>query len=113
MAVGLVGAGVNAGVYVVLTLWGWHYAAALVVAWAVSVLVGYGLNRTFTFRSEAKVSRSLPRVALIYLVQQGIAVGLIGLLVDGLGLDSILAYFLTVPFVVAFSFVAMKQWGFG
>lgn len=110
--VGAIGAGTAAAIYIGLVLVGFHYVAASLTAWVIGVFVGYALNRRFTFNSRTKVSRSLPRVVGIYILQQAIGLGGIAILVEAFGLGPIPAYFVMVPLGMAFSFVAMKTIGF-
>ncbi len=112
IAVGGLGAAINAGIYAGLVVGGMHYAIASMVAWVISLAVGYTLNRRFAFRSTNKVSRSLPRVVLVYLCQQGLALGGIGLLTEVASVNPILAYVLMMPPAILFSFVAMRIFAF-
>lgn len=90
---------------------GWHFAAASLTSFAATVPLGYALNRTFTFKSDAKISRSFPRVAAIYIAQQTIMLVGISLLVS-FGLGPVVAYATVLPFAVIFSYLAMKYFGF-
>jgi putative flippase GtrA len=110
--IGVMGVAVNISVYYGLLQMGWHYTIASLPGWIAGVLAGYGLNRQFTFHSKTKVSRSLPRVVAIYLIQQGICVGGTALLVELAGLGSFVAYVLTIPPGIIFSFLAMRYFGF-
>ncbi|RYD86008.1 MAG: GtrA family protein [Verrucomicrobiaceae bacterium] len=110
--VGALGAAINAGIYAGLVLAGLHYAIASIVAWVVSLVVGYTLNRRFAFRSKAKISRTLPRVTLVYICQQGLALTGIAALTEIVGLNPIFAYFLMMPPAILFSFVAMRIFAF-
>ena len=112
VAVGGLGAAINAGIYAGLVLAGVHYAIASMIAWAISLGVGYTLNRQFAFRSKTKVSRSLPRVILVYVGQQALALTGIAVLTEIAGLDPIVAYVLMMPPAILFSFVAMRVFAF-
>lgn len=112
---GLVGAAgvlLNAGVYAGLVSAGVHYAIASVLGWALAVLFGFALNYRFTFNSNAKVSKSLPRVVGIYLAQLVVQLAAMGLLIDGLSLPKFTAWVITAAPIVAVSYVVLKRFGY-
>lgn len=110
--VGGLGTAINAGVYVSLIFFRWHYVAAGLAAWAFSVLIGNFLNGRLTFRSKVTARRSLPKVAAVYLAQQALSLGIITLLVEYTRVGPILAYAIAVPPAVAFSFLSMRYFAF-
>lgn len=110
--VGIVGAGTGAAIYAALVWAGAHYIVASVTGFLLSVPVGYWLNRKLTFQSGSAVRRSFPRVVLIYVTQQGLMIAGLALLVDALGIGPILAYVIAAPPCIAFSYLAMKFYGF-
>lgn len=112
VVVGGFGAILNAGIYAALVVLGIHYAIASVVAWMAALAVGYILNRKFAFKSDVSVARSLPRVLLIYIFQQAIAIAGIAALTELGGVGPIYAYIMMMPPAILFSFVAMRTFAF-
>ena len=110
--IGVICLAVNAAVYVSVTYAGGHYVLAWLAAWAVSVPLGYFLNRKFAFESTMKVSHSMPRVVGIYAAQQVLILLAIGALVDVFHFGQIVAYALTWPPAIAFSYLSMRWFGF-
>jgi putative flippase GtrA len=97
---GLVG-GFNAGTYfggyTALVVVGVPYLAAALIAFALSASLGYWLHEHWTFKGATPTVRGW----LAWLAAQGGATGLnlalLALLVDGFGLNSILAQALLMP----------------
>lgn len=110
--VGLCGVGVNLAAYYALLLFGAPYLLASFLAWVAALLVGYVLNRTFTFRSRAAVSHSLPRVVLVYALQQAVMLGSMAGLVELAGISAGIAYLIVLPPCVALSFFALRDFAF-
>lgn len=78
-------------------------AVAVAGAWVVCVLVGYLLNRQFTFRSQGRVDRELPLFVVGSLIQLGVAaIGIEALM--GAGLRPTAAFLLNTGLTTAVSF---------
>jgi putative flippase GtrA len=110
--VGGLGAGINASLFAALVSIQIHYAVASLIAWTVSLGIGYVLNRKFTFRSQSAVARSLPRVVLVYVAQQLFALSGITILVEIFHINPIAAYIAMMPPAIVLSFLAMRTFAF-
>ncbi|MFZ4071555.1 MAG: GtrA family protein [Caulobacterales bacterium] len=108
--VGAIGVAINLGIYALGIYVGFHYLAAAMIAWMTAVLVGFVLNRLFTFKSNAPVHVALPRVVAVYAGQQALILAIIALLVEVFHADKFKSYLVALPPAVAFSFFAMRHW---
>ena len=112
---GLVG-GFNAatyfGGYTALVLVGVPYLAAALVAFFVSASIGYWLHEHWTFKGATPTVRGW----LSWLAAQGGGTGLnlvlLAVLVDGFGLDSILAQAVLLPVTPVVTYVIGRRWVF-
>jgi putative flippase GtrA len=112
---GLVG-GFNAatyfGGYTALVLLGVPYLLAAFIAFVVSASIGYWLHEHWTFKGATPTVRGW----LSWLAAQGGATGLnlllLALLVDGFGLDSILAQAVLLPVTPVVTYLVGRRWVF-
>jgi putative flippase GtrA len=112
---GLVG-GFNAatyfGGYTALVLLGVPYLLAAFVAFVVSASIGYWLHEHWTFKGATPTVRGW----LSWLAAQGGATGLnlalLALLVDGFGVDSILAQAVLMPVTPIVTYLVGRRWVF-
>jgi putative flippase GtrA len=112
---GLVG-GFNAatyfGGYTALVLLGVPYLLSAFVAFVVSASIGYWLHEHWTFKGATPTVRGW----LSWLAAQGGATGLnialLALLVDGFGLDSILAQAVLMPVTPVVTYIIGRRWVF-
>ena len=114
VTVGASGYVVNLGVYAAaLHLLGLDYRISAVIAWIVSVLNNFWLNRHWTF--EAKHEHPIFQGARFFAVSL-LAFGftylvLIGL-VDGTGMNKLLAQAIAIVAGTPLSFIGQKLWSF-
>jgi putative flippase GtrA len=112
---GLVG-GFNAatyfGGYTALVLLGVPYLLSALVAFLVSASIGYWLHEHWTFKGATPTVRGW----VFWLAAQGIAtllnLALLALLVDGFGLDSILAQAVLMPVTPIATYFVGRRWVF-
>jgi putative flippase GtrA len=112
---GLVG-GFNAatyfGGYTALVLVGVPYLLAAFVAFVASASLGYWLHEHWTFKGATPTVRGW----VSWLAAQGTAtvlnLGLLALLVDGFGLDSILAQAVLMPVTPIATYFVGRRWVF-
>jgi len=96
-------------VYAAGVLIGLNSALALLVAMVVGVIFNFFTTGRIVFQSRNH--RLLPRFIGVYVVIYGINVALLRLL-QGVGLDPLLAQALCLPITVTLSFLAMRFWVF-
>lgn len=112
---GLVG-GFNAGTYfggyTALVLLGVPYLLAAFTAFVVSASIGYWLHEHWTFKGQSPTVRAW----LSWLAAQGGATGLnlalLAVLVDGFGMDSILAQAVLMPVTPVVTYLIGRRWVF-
>lgn len=112
---GLVG-GFNAGTYfggyTALVLVGVPYLVAAFLAFVVSASIGYWLHEHWTFKGATPTVRGW----LSWLAAQGGATGLnlalLAVLVDGFGVDSILAQAVLLPITPVVTYLIGRRWVF-
>jgi putative flippase GtrA len=112
---GLVG-GFNAatyfGGYTALVLLGVPYLLGALIAFFVSASLGYWLHEHWTFKGATPTLRGW----VSWLAAQGIAtllnLALLALLVDGFGLDSILAQAVLMPVTPIATYFVGRRWVF-
>ena len=113
--VGGVGFFVNLGVYALLVHGaGVDYRAANVAAWLVAVANNFVLNRHWTFdaSSHGRAHHQAMRFLLVSLVAEAISLVLLTVLVQGAGLDKVLAQALAVCCAMPLNFLGNKLWSF-
>lgn len=77
--------------WLLVGLLGWHYLAATVVVFFVSNLAGFVANRRLTFRSNGRPAPELVRWYAVMGVSLLANLAAMALLVDGIGLNYLLA----------------------
>ncbi len=113
--VGAVGFVVNLAVYALLVRGvGIEYLLANVLAWLVAVTNNFVLNRHWTFdaRSHGRAHAQAVRFLTVSLVSEAFTLLLLTLLVEGAGLDKILAQAVAVGCATPLNFVGNKLWSF-
>jgi putative flippase GtrA len=113
-AVGASGYVVNLAVFALcLHVVGIDYRVSAVIAWVVSVLNNFWLNRHWTFGArQAHPGRQAARFFTVSLVAFGFSyVVLIGL-VSGLGVTKVLAQAIAIAAATPLNFVGQKLWSF-
>jgi putative flippase GtrA len=84
-----------------------HHQLAYALAFAVGLLIGYGLNATWTFGAGHSMLR-LGLYPLAYLPQLALGAGLLEAIVTGLGIDPALAVLVVIAVSVPFNFILMR-----
>lgn len=82
------------------------------IGYLVSVPVNYLAHRKFSFRSEEKKKRELPRFVLVHLCNMAISVGGMFGAVNGLGLPSWVGAGSAAVLVPVSTFLALHLWVF-
>jgi putative flippase GtrA len=114
---GLTGAlcvGLNVVIVTVLTEYAHlHYLLSFAVCFVTVTLVGFALNRWWTFRKFGGApAQDLRRYVIVTLANMAVGIPLCGLLVDGLGLPYWLAIVLISLAFVPLTFVLQRSWSF-
>ena len=108
-SVGLVVAAFNYVVFLAFLTLGLHYLKALLLAWILSVALGFALNRRLTFEVAGKASSGeVAGYVAASLFQLVLAlVGFVAL-IDGLSIPAIVAYPINLAVVTACNFSVMR-----
>jgi len=107
-AFGLLGAGTNFAIYSICLAAGWNYVLASFLGWFIGLIPVFFLNRRHTFRSGGSLLGDFGRTVLVYLFQQLVMVGALGVCVEVIRLSPQLSYFVALPIAVATSFLGLK-----
>src|SRR5947209_5206716 len=114
VTVGASGYVVNLGVYAAAVhLLGLDYRISAVIAWIVSVLNNFWLNRHWTF--DAKHEHPIfqgARFFAVSLIAFGFSYGVLIGLVDGMGMNKVLAQAIAIAAGTPLSFLGQKLWSF-
>lgn len=113
-AVGATGYAVNLAVFALcLHLIGIDYRFSAVIAWVVSVLNNFWLNRHWTFRAkQARAVKQGVRFFAVSLVVFGFSYLVLIGLVEGAGMTKVLAQAIAVAAGTPLNFVGQKLWSF-
>lgn len=84
-----------------------HHQFAYALAFLVGLLIGYGLNATWTFQARHSMLR-LGLYPLAYLPQLALGAGLLEAAVTGLGIDPELAVLVVIAVSVPINFIIMR-----
>lgn len=106
--IGAIGVGLNVTIYKTLLYFSTYYLLASTIAWILSLVVVFILNRTFTFKSKNPWLGEFNRTVAVYSVQQAFVLAALYVAVDGFSLDRRLAYWLVLPPAVLVSFFGLK-----
>jgi putative flippase GtrA len=109
LVVGGLSAGIDAGVYLVLTLLGVPPVLASAISFMSAFAVNYGGNRRVVFR--ATHGGTLWRYVTLVIVNLGLSAGLVALGI-ALGWGPFIAKAVSIVVIAAFNYVAMRQWVF-
>jgi putative flippase GtrA len=110
--VGLSNTALTLGTYAVLLESGVWYLAASVIGVAVGMVNGYTWNRLWTFGVGRHRHAMAVRYVTVSLTGMAISAALLVLFVEQAGLGEFIAQVLALPFVVAVTFTANRQWTF-
>lgn len=111
----IVGAGVTAIgylVYAFLVYLGVNYQVALLLDYIVGIVIGYILNKYWTFSYVSKNSRSFFKYASSYVVIFLINSGLLTLFVKYSFLSPIYSQMIVLVFIIISSYWLQKKWVF-
>jgi dolichol-phosphate mannosyltransferase len=113
-AVGATGYAVNLAVFALCVhVVGIDYRISAVIAWILSVLNNFWLNRHWTFRAkQARAVRQGVRFFAVSLVVFGFSYLVLIGLVEGLGMTKVLAQAIAVAAGTPLNFVGQKLWSF-
>jgi putative flippase GtrA len=95
--VGVINASSYLALYTALVLLGIPYVLAAVVAFPVPVAFGYWLHERWTFARNEPTMRRLVVFLALQIMAFGVGLGLLVLLVNGVGVDPILARVIVTP----------------
>ncbi|MFT4034553.1 MAG: GtrA family protein [Patulibacter sp.] len=103
--VGVANTAIYTGMYAALLAGGMPYGSASVLAYAVAISIAYFLNHRFTFRVAEHSSALVARFFAVQIAAAVANIAILALLVEGAGIDPLLAQFVTLPPVVLSTFV--------
>lgn len=108
--VGLISTAINYGSFYVLYWFGIHYLLASIIGYCAGVLVGYALNRTWTFAGKGAkaIGREFIFYWIVYLVSLLLSTLFLFFLVDVLTLSAPLANILAIGLSTATNFIGLK-----
>ncbi|MCA8980306.1 MAG: GtrA family protein [Planctomycetes bacterium] len=98
--------------FVLLVALGVHHALALVADYAGGLLLGYALNRGWTFADRDGVPGSRARYFAVYLLIYGVNAGLLEVGVRGLHLAPALAQLPALAIATGTSYLLQRVWVF-
>lgn len=98
--------------YAVLVSFGVWYPLAKTGSVVVATANGYTFNRIWTFRAGAHRTAFLVKYVTVQASCLALNLCLLVLLIEGAGLDKILAQAIALPFVAGASFAAQRLWTF-
>ncbi len=111
--VGLVGVGVNLAVLYILTEAGMYYLLSGAVAIELSLLTNFVLNRSWTFRDEARhvgLAKALAKDHVTRSIGMGINVGCLYVLTEFAGLFYMLSMLVGIGLATLWNFVGNVRW---
>lgn len=110
---GIVGVGVTAfnyWLYVTLIGIGFHYVLATSVGWALGVVISFFANKYYTFVVAGRPQwRELGGFVTGYVLQLVFGTATLVLMIDGLGIEYRIAFFVNVAMTAAFSFLFLDN----
>ena len=98
--------------YYSLLFLGVHYIIATTVAYILSSIIGFILNKVWVFKSKNKVSSSLFKYIVTYGSSYLLNVGVMYLLVDIIGISDKIAPLLVLFVTVPYNYIFSKLWVF-
>lgn len=100
---------VDIGVYYLLGHTSLHYLAANVISYNVGIIFSFFLNRHYNFKVKDKAVSRFCSFYLISLIGMALCEGMLWMLVDGFGMNSLLAKVLATFFVGLVQFLCVKR----
>lgn len=89
-----------------------HYIVATTIAYILSSIIGFILNKTWVFKSKNKVSSSLFKYIITYGSSYLINIGLMYTFVDVIGISDKIAPILVLFFTIPYNYLFSKIWVF-
>jgi putative flippase GtrA len=105
----LIGYGIFGLAYKALGL---NYNIALLIAYTLGVLIGYGNHRRVTFKSTSSHRQAFTRFVMTYLLIYGLNAGLLIGFSELAGLDPLIGQAISLVLVTIISFVVQRTWVF-
>jgi putative flippase GtrA len=100
------------GGYTALVLLGVPYLLAAFVAFVISASIGYWLHEHWTFKGASPTLRGWLSWLAAQAGATGLNIALLAVLVDGFGLDSILAQAVLMPVTPVVTYLIGRRWVF-
>jgi putative flippase GtrA len=110
--VGVTNTALTLGAYAAFIALGAPAPLAAALSWSVGAINGYLLNRTWTFRSDARGARPAARYAVLQLAAAGLDALAVGALVGDAHLAHMAAEVVILPAVTLVTFAASRRWVF-
>lgn len=89
-----------------------HYIAATTIAYILSSIIGFTLNKLWVFKNKNKIRSSIFKYIITYGSSYLLTVGLMYLFVDVLNISDKIAPILVLFFTVPYNYVFSKLWVF-
>lgn len=114
--VGVLNTAVDYIVYAIcVKFFGIHYAISQVIGPIFGIINSFILNRLWTFKSDNKGKKTLQELVqfvIVNVVSIGISVIALGILVDGNGMEELIAKVIIIPVTQIVNFLGYKLWVF-
>ena len=98
--------------YLLLLKLGFHYQIALSADYLLGIVIGYSLNRYWTFKVKGEIKKQFFKYLLIYILTFLLNAFLLFILVEGDYLGPELGQFSILLFITLISYVLQKNWVF-
>lgn len=99
-------------IYVALVYMGLHYNVALTIDYAIGILLGYYLNRHWTFAGRSKVQHSFSKYLLTYLAVYAVNIVTLNLFMVFTNLGPLWGQVVALAIATVFSFSIQNYWVF-
>jgi len=110
--VGILNTLVGYGLFAILIYANIFYLLSLTISHVLATFHSYLWNRLFTFKSAGKISRELPKFAVVYSFIYVLNFFLLYLAVDLLKLNVLISQLFILGFVTIVSFLGQRYWTF-
>jgi Predicted membrane protein len=108
--VGVFGLLVDMGLFFLLhEVLGWNYILSNIISSSLAVVHNFIMNSYFTFKVKDKKWRRFLSFYLIALIGMAVSSGLLALMIDGLGMDSMIAKMISVLVVAVLQYFVNKR----
>ncbi len=110
--VGSFNTGAMLGLYWLLIWLGLHYKLALTADYAVGAVLGYLLNRAWTFASQGRSKAGFPKYVATYVFVFGLNFVLLHIAVETVGMDAFWGQIPALALVTIVSYLMQRFWVF-